>query len=219
MKYCTTKLCVYLPECVVSLKRKCCYCGETFITGGSCQNDNFYCHQWPTFCQNDSYVSMTFPWLSADHDGHRRRVSWRFNLNPRQDRHARCHWIQPQQGHTRSDRYASRRIPREHVYDGGQGHYNACFRHRHAAGPQGTQTPIVTSWRRSAFCITGHLWGNPPVPGPKDIVCCYLLISRGHFYWHGLTLISAWISNHIPSKVWDEITYPFLNLNGATVEL
>ena len=25
------------------------------------------------------------------------------------------------------------------------------------------------------------------------------------FYWHGLTLIPAWISNHMPSKVWGEI--------------
>ena len=29
----------------------------------------------------------------------------------------------------------------------------------------------------------------------------------------------AWISNHMPSKVWDEITYPFLNFNGAAVEV
>ena len=34
-----------------------------------------------------------------------------------------------------------------------------------------------------------------------------------------LTLIPAWISNHKPSNVWDEITYPFLNFNGATVEV
>ena len=39
------------------------------------------------------------------------------------------------------------------------------------------------------------------------------------FYWHGLTLIPAWISNHMPSNMWDEITYPFLNFNGATVEV
>ena len=41
----------------------------------------------------------------------------------------------------------------------------------------------------------------------------------GPFYLHGLTLIPAWISNHMPVKVWDEITYPFLNFNGATVEV
>ena len=39
------------------------------------------------------------------------------------------------------------------------------------------------------------------------------------FYWHGLTLISAWISNHMPNKSRDEITYPFANFNGATVEV
>ena len=37
---------------------------------------------------------------------------------------------------------------------------------------------------------------------------------------HGLTLIPAWISDHIPSKVCGEITYPFPNLNdGCTVEV
>ena len=41
----------------------------------------------------------------------------------------------------------------------------------------------------------------------------------GPFYKHGLTLILAWISNHMPSKMWDEITYPFLNFNGCTVEV
>ena len=34
----------------------------------------------------------------------------------------------------------------------------------------------------------------------------------GPFYNHGLTLIPAWISNHMSRKVWDEITYPFPNL-------
>ena len=39
------------------------------------------------------------------------------------------------------------------------------------------------------------------------------------FYQHGLTLILAWISNYIHYNVWDEITYPFLNFNGLTVEV
>ena len=34
-----------------------------------------------------------------------------------------------------------------------------------------------------------------------------------------LTLIPPWISDHIPSKVWVEITYPFPNFNGTTVEV
>ena len=36
---------------------------------------------------------------------------------------------------------------------------------------------------------------------------------------HGLTLIPAWISNYTHYNAWDEITYPFLNFNGATVEV
>ena len=36
---------------------------------------------------------------------------------------------------------------------------------------------------------------------------------------HGITLIPPWISNLMPCKVWDEITYPFPNFNGATVEV
>ena len=31
--------------------------------------------------------------------------------------------------------------------------------------------------------------------------------------------IPTWISNYIHYKVWDEITYPFLNFNGGTVEV
>ena len=36
---------------------------------------------------------------------------------------------------------------------------------------------------------------------------------------HGLTLTPVGISNYIHYKVWDEIAYPFLNFNGATVEV
>ena len=45
------------------------------------------------------------------------------------------------------------------------------------------------------------------------------ITSRGPFYWHGLTLIPAWISNHMPCKVSDEIICPFPNFNGCTVEV
>ena len=38
-------------------------------------------------------------------------------------------------------------------------------------------------------------------------------------YFYGLTVIPAWISNHMPCNVWDEITYPFLNFNRCTVEV
>ena len=43
---------------------------------------------------------------------------------------------------------------------------------------------------------------------------------RGSFNYQGLTLIpAAWISNYIHYKMWDEIIYPFLNFNCATVEV
>ena len=29
----------------------------------------------------------------------------------------------------------------------------------------------------------------------------------------------AWVSKHMASKVWDEITYHFLNFNGGTIEV
>ena len=45
-------------------------------------------------------------------------------------------------------------------------------------------------------------------------------VSQGvPYYCYGSTLISAWISNHTPSKVWNKITYPFPNFNGATIEV
>ena len=41
----------------------------------------------------------------------------------------------------------------------------------------------------------------------------------GPFHKHGLTLILAWISNHIHYKVWEEINNIFPNVNGATVDV
>ena len=63
-------------------------------------------------------------------------------------------------------------------------------------------TPYIETVPRP-HCIEQSIIGNSWVP----------------FYEHGLTLIPAWISNYIHYKVWDEITYPFLNFNGATVEV
>ena len=50
---------------------------------------------------------------------------------------------------------------------------------------------------------------------PLELMNCVLC----PLYLHGLTLIPAWIRNHMPSKMWDEITYPFPNFNGSTVEV
>ena len=41
----------------------------------------------------------------------------------------------------------------------------------------------------------------------------------GPFYYYGLTLIPACVSNHSYHKVWDVIIYPLPNLNGVTVEV
>ena len=35
----------------------------------------------------------------------------------------------------------------------------------------------------------------------------FIVSPCGPFYYHGLTLIKAWISNHMSSKVWDEIIH------------
>ena len=45
------------------------------------------------------------------------------------------------------------------------------------------------------------------------------LVSRSPFYYWWLTFISTWISNHMPSKVWDETAYPFPNFNGSMVKV
>ena len=50
----------------------------------------------------------------------------------------------------------------------------------------------------------------------RDI--CQLHRNRWFEFWHKL-LMSSWISNYIHYKMWDEITCPFTNINGATVEV
>ena len=41
------------------------------------------------------------------------------------------------------------------------------------------------------------------------------IANKGIFYLYGLTLTPAWICNHMPNKMWHEITYPFPNFNGT----
>ena len=43
------------------------------------------------------------------------------------------------------------------------------------------------------------------------------LIPWGPVYLYVLTLIAVWICDHISSKVWDKITYPFLNFNSINI--
>ena len=47
-----------------------------------------------------------------------------------------------------------------------------------------------------------------------------LYTEKLHVRWmHYMGLIPVWINNYILHKVWDEITYPLLNFNGAVVEV
>ena len=46
------------------------------------------------------------------------------------------------------------------------------------------------------------------------------------FYWccfefklTWLNLMLAWISNYIAYKLWGELTYPFTNVNGTSIEI
>ena len=45
------------------------------------------------------------------------------------------------------------------------------------------------------------------------VVTVRTTVSRG-IYYHELTIIPAWISNHMSNKVFDEFTYPFPKFNG-----
>ena len=67
---------------------------------------------------------------------------------------------------------------------------------------------ILEIWRYthdSLFVMLFVLVYHSPLP----------LSYRGTLYKHG----PSWISNHMPSKLWDEITYPSPNFNGCTVEV
>ena len=72
---------------------------------------------------------------------------------------------------------------------------------------------LEPSWpvdvQRHAYLPVGSL--DPCSQGGGPPMIC--------FYLHGLTLIPAWINNDIHYKVWDEITYPFLNFNGIAAEV
>ena len=59
--------------------------------------------------------------------------------------------------------------------------------------------------------------GNKPLPWLLDLMSQISAVSNMDQWFLLLTLIPAWISNHMPSKVLGEITYPFPNFNRATV--
>ena len=79
--------------------------------------------------------------------------------------------------------------------------------------------PILQSQNQDTIDYKASSMGNNVFFNRGQHCACFLapLVPRGPFYKHGLTLIPAWISNYMPSKMWDEITYPFPNFNGCTI--
>ena len=74
------------------------------------------------------------------------------------------------------------------------------------------------------ICVTPPQWVNGDSPSTVMLLTTNFDMfsfdfSWGPFYWHGLTLIPAWISDYIHYKVWYEIIYPLSNSNGATDEV
>ena len=47
----------------------------------------------------------------------------------------------------------------------------------------------------------------------------FVVSHDGLFYWHQLILFPGCISNHIPLKVWEDISHPFPKLSVATIEV
>ena len=74
---------------------------------------------------------------------------------------------------------------------------------------------ILTQKRRNTSALAMDL--NPFCISPS--IPYDVFDTSSPFYQHGLIVILAWINNHMPNKVRGEITYPFLNFNGATVEV
>ena len=68
-------------------------------------------------------------------------------------------------------------------------------------------TGLIIIIKSEVWNIT-HCLGS----GHETMVCAVCLFV---FLW----INPAWISNHMPSRAWDEISYPFPNFNGCTFEV
>ena len=68
----------------------------------------------------------------------------------------------------------------------------------------------IMAWRRP---------GDKPLSAPMMVgFSTHICVTRPQWVnCHGLALVPAWISDHMPRKVWDKIAYPFLAFNGCTV--
>ena len=74
--------------------------------------------------------------------------------------------------------------------------------------------------------VTYYTNKKKPIQGPSFAYHTFSILFasvtmtfRDLYYQHGLTLIPAWIRDHMPCIVWNEITNPFPNINDSTVEV
>ena len=81
---------------------------------------------------------------------------------------------------------------------------------------------IVRHFRIVQYQETLMEWKFPP----NILVGCACLLHQNDtlytldtFHYHGLTLVSKWMSNHMSYIMRDEITYPFRKFTGCTVEV
>ena len=88
--------------------------------------------------------------------------------------------------------------------------FSFCLKLHHCDKEKRNHVVLLRYW--GLFALS-HSWHHDWI----HLLCEHAI--RGPFYWHGLTLIPAWISNHIHYKMWNEITSPFPIFNGATVEV
>ena len=82
---------------------------------------------------------------------------------------------------------------------------------------------LLAKYSVIVYLVPHHIWNSAQLIDIK-VPCGYFVVCCKASHWHeatnyGLTLIPAWISNHMPSKQWIEIIYPFSNFNGAIVEI
>ena len=82
----------------------------------------------------------------------------------------------------------------------------------------GDKTVVRSSCLHNGISYTGKItslyWISPLAITPRWTrpSTCKHINNQGPFYWHGLILILAWISNNFSIKVWDEINYPIPNI-------
>ena len=71
----------------------------------------------------------------------------------------------------------------------------------------------------SSILRTQYRWSTVSITNSRRDLGECLGTSKGLFIWYDLPSIQAWISNHVPYKVWDKIYFPFPNSKGCAIEI